>query len=427
MEKKTIGSFIAVLRKSQGMTQRELAEKLCVSDKAVSRWERDEAAPDLTLIPIIADIFGVTCDEILRGEKFQNANSGGETDSAPKKSSEKQLKHLINMNLGKFKKQLWIVLGTVTAGIVACVTLWLTGHATYGMGIGVVFAIAAAVCLGIFSSGAASFTDTEDLDEESVLSFKREVYRKTFHGAFYIVASICFELFLLIFVLGFAESNYEILLIPALLIVYFLIYFIATAVFNKKYCEKLKIPASRQYNSALKLKTFVAGLLVAAILTGSIVTAYNLPARCFSKGTTFETAEEFKTYMRNYGYENTLWISEDGEDRNVPDGYSKRYFLTNDPDEFDCIRYKKYEIVQEDGKEIDETGFWYYENDHVDTVVGNSLNLPITCYNYKEKRENVLKILGNLTIIFCSLDVVLCFAVYFKKRKKIRKIPHGAA
>ena len=47
MERKSIGAFISALRKSNGMTQKELAEKLCVSDKAVSRWERDESAPDL--------------------------------------------------------------------------------------------------------------------------------------------------------------------------------------------------------------------------------------------------------------------------------------------------------------------------------------------------------------------------------------------
>ena len=67
MERKSIGAFISALRKSNGMTQKELAEKLCVSDKAVSRWERDESAPDLYLIPVIAEIFGVTSDELLLG------------------------------------------------------------------------------------------------------------------------------------------------------------------------------------------------------------------------------------------------------------------------------------------------------------------------------------------------------------------------
>ena len=69
MEKKTIGGFIAALRKANGMTQKDLAERLNVSDKTVSRWERDDGAPDLAAIPAIAEIFGVTCDELLRGER----------------------------------------------------------------------------------------------------------------------------------------------------------------------------------------------------------------------------------------------------------------------------------------------------------------------------------------------------------------------
>ena len=59
MEKKTIGKFIAALRKANGMTQKELGEKLFVSDKTVSRWECDECTPELSLIPSIAEIFGI--------------------------------------------------------------------------------------------------------------------------------------------------------------------------------------------------------------------------------------------------------------------------------------------------------------------------------------------------------------------------------
>ena len=69
MEKKTIGTFIAALRKANGLTQKQLADMLNVSDKAVSRWERDECAPDLSLIPVLAEIFNVTADEILRGQR----------------------------------------------------------------------------------------------------------------------------------------------------------------------------------------------------------------------------------------------------------------------------------------------------------------------------------------------------------------------
>ena len=91
MEKRTIGQFIAALRKASGMTQKELAEKLNVSDKAVSRWERDESAPDLSLIPVIAEIFGVTSDEILRGER------ACAKEPAAEGNSEKGRKQIINL------------------------------------------------------------------------------------------------------------------------------------------------------------------------------------------------------------------------------------------------------------------------------------------------------------------------------------------
>ena len=59
MEKRTLGAFIAILRKAKGLTQKQLAEMLNVSDKAVSRWERDECAPDLSAIPVLADERGI--------------------------------------------------------------------------------------------------------------------------------------------------------------------------------------------------------------------------------------------------------------------------------------------------------------------------------------------------------------------------------
>ena len=71
MEKKTLGSFLSALRRAQGLTQQEVADRLAVSNKAVSRWERDEAMPDILLLPAIADLFGVTVDELLRGERMR--------------------------------------------------------------------------------------------------------------------------------------------------------------------------------------------------------------------------------------------------------------------------------------------------------------------------------------------------------------------
>lgn len=69
--KQNLGEFIAQLRKEKGMTQRELAELLNVTDKTVSHWERGESSPDISALPILSDVFGITVDELLRGELKQ--------------------------------------------------------------------------------------------------------------------------------------------------------------------------------------------------------------------------------------------------------------------------------------------------------------------------------------------------------------------
>lgn len=69
MENKTLGTFIALLRKEKRLTQKQLAELLNVSDKTVSHWECDETSPDISLLPLLAEALGVTVDELLKGEK----------------------------------------------------------------------------------------------------------------------------------------------------------------------------------------------------------------------------------------------------------------------------------------------------------------------------------------------------------------------
>lgn len=86
MAKNSIGQFIAALRKANGMTQQEVADRLNVSNKAVSRWERDECAPDLSVIPALAEMFGITCDELLRGER-SNPDRDADMETARLKSA----------------------------------------------------------------------------------------------------------------------------------------------------------------------------------------------------------------------------------------------------------------------------------------------------------------------------------------------------
>ena len=79
MDEKKIGARIAKMRMDAGLTQAALAEKLGVSDKTVSKWENGGCYPDITILPAIADEFGVTIDYLLRGDgrKVQKMFLGG--------------------------------------------------------------------------------------------------------------------------------------------------------------------------------------------------------------------------------------------------------------------------------------------------------------------------------------------------------------
>lgn len=64
----SIGKTIASLRKSKGWTQVELAEKLSISDKAVSKWESEAGFPEISQLPVMATLFGVTIDYLMTGK-----------------------------------------------------------------------------------------------------------------------------------------------------------------------------------------------------------------------------------------------------------------------------------------------------------------------------------------------------------------------
>ena len=84
-----IATNIASLRKNNGMTQAELAEKLCYSDKAISKWERGESIPDVTILKQVADLFSVTVDYLL------SWHDGNEAIPATRDAQSKKNRRLI--------------------------------------------------------------------------------------------------------------------------------------------------------------------------------------------------------------------------------------------------------------------------------------------------------------------------------------------
>lgn len=163
MEKKSMGSFLTALRKASGLTQKQLAEKLNVSDKAVSRWERDECAPDLSLIPVLAEIYGVTSDEILRGQRMdpEKLYHGGD-----RAKTVKQRRRILKSTKTKFICRSLVTVAVVLAGFIfAHILNTEFAKANAGFLMGIIFFIAATVSQILFLvTGFASVSDEDQQD-----------------------------------------------------------------------------------------------------------------------------------------------------------------------------------------------------------------------------------------------------------------------
>ena len=71
MDAKKTGAYLADLRRARGLTQQEAADQLGVSNKTVSKWENGAGLPDITVLPALAELYGVTADDILAGETLR--------------------------------------------------------------------------------------------------------------------------------------------------------------------------------------------------------------------------------------------------------------------------------------------------------------------------------------------------------------------
>lgn len=81
MNTKTIGRFIAELRKENGMTQEELGKKIGVTNKTISRWENGNYMPDISLLLAISSELNISVNELLLGKRLQTIEFPKEADN----------------------------------------------------------------------------------------------------------------------------------------------------------------------------------------------------------------------------------------------------------------------------------------------------------------------------------------------------------
>lgn len=113
-----IGKFIAECRKRKSLTQIQLAEKLNITDKAVSKWERGMAMPDSSIMLELCDILDITVNELLSGEKISMENNDRKNEQLlvdMSKELEKKNKTIWN--------SMWIIMGVSITALIAGIFL----------------------------------------------------------------------------------------------------------------------------------------------------------------------------------------------------------------------------------------------------------------------------------------------------------------
>ena len=136
MEAKQFGQFIARIRKEKKMTQAELAEKIHVTDKAISRWERGLGFPDIQTLEPLAQVLGISVLELMRSEKKKPT---GDMDTTETQYTQKEVAEMlqnaddISKQLKKQDKNANIIAGILVIGVGALA--WATKIASLGGGL----------------------------------------------------------------------------------------------------------------------------------------------------------------------------------------------------------------------------------------------------------------------------------------------------
>ena len=170
-----MGTFLAALRKAKGMTQQEVADKLSVSNKTVSKWERDEGCPEIMMLPLIAELYSVTVDEILRGERITKPENPNSTDT----KSEKQIKYLIDRATTKFKN---LSIISIVSGIAGLLLAYTIGDILYdfnflwvGLLISMLLSAASIIIIAIATNNLLSSFNNEDVITQDVFAESKKI------------------------------------------------------------------------------------------------------------------------------------------------------------------------------------------------------------------------------------------------------------
>ncbi len=426
MERRSLGSFLAALRKARGMTQKELAEKLNVTDKSVSRWEREESYPDLALIPVIAEIFGITSDELLRGER----RSAGEPE--PERSAgrtAKQRQRLLNAGKARYRNQSLVALGVGLVGLLgALVCNFGFNRAYVGFFAGAAFYLAAAICQAVFVNGACFAIKDEELVGPDVEDFKWTVFNWVawVFGVLAVLLSITLPLITCVHdaYCGLAMDSW---------LGFALLYGGVGALIAGGSCDLLKSRllkngsltlegqkyALYRHNHRLRRRCvlILAVVLAVSFFTDQALTGFGDPLNAV-RGEVFENFEDFKAYMeQDIPWESAASSSGHASAQVAPETDGTYHYYDEDGNEITEDEYRTRTLEDREGNVI---GTYVDRNESVIRLRYGSDIFPITVYTEAHQTSATIRA-GTIHVIFLMVYVLEAFAVtvfYFAKGKK---------
>ncbi len=434
MEKKTLGAFIALLRKEKGLTQRQLAELLNVSDKTVSHWECDENSPDISLLPFLAEILGVSVDELLKGEKKVVKPTVEHHYIPPKSESfSEKASGFTSKTLNKIKSRMTgditeryryfrmlSLIGTVIAAVVlfsitatnivagTVLEYYLSDNMLFLPGV-IVFigslwtlAISLGFTLGarfVFAKG--TLPSPEATEEEKKYIFKAN--------------SVCFNNLFLVFcslpmtLTGIDELGVSVLInIPIMLIFLAVLWLVLVVMLNKKGILRTEV------KNLLRIRYLGIFALSAVIVSGSLIFFTEEIWHARAENIVFDNAEEFRTYMET--------PKEKPAEAYRIDGVSATIAIIDgaiiDEDNEDYVRTEK---VFTNGQTV---SFRWLNKEVYDYTYNNSKNtFHVITYEAKinQKDQEILVDDGVpiVLVMFCVIDAVACLCIYKKKVKEL--------
>lgn len=438
-----IGKFISALRRANGMTQKELGERLYVSDKTVSRWERGECDPELSLIPAIAEIFGITTDELLRGVR----NPQRETDPAESEEmterraarGDKQFRAMLHGRLLRYRNLSMISVGLVLTGLLTAMlfNLALTSG-MIGFCLGTAFLVASVICQICFASSARM---AEEPDGERYVEELREantVVTETLLKVLLLGAAA----FAFLVPIGFMTKPYQGLVFAywlfyggifaaATLILLLLLYvFILRDVLIRRgllWYDEARSRCAAFEKTLLKRITAVGGA-VAVVLAVSLAAMPSYGAKPFAYREVFTSYEEFKAYTEKHKHDRvsavggSIYLFENVTVEIVPDSV-----ITVDPNQ----------IVGTDTSSDAPIARIEDENGNVlCEYVHNSAYIASVEYSFDKSEDGLpVKVITraamnvawriyawvrNAHILLITVDVVVCALVFVRRTKKYR-------